>query len=149
MPRRYLNLFSLMMLAIFMVSNTGFTVFRHICNTSQTTTLSLFIPGYCGMEMEADDCCTTEQSTAKDIDDCCDQQSSFAKFQPDAKLDVESLLMPLISSVHLQLPILTLTAWQPTFMTEALRLQCHPPDPQLHSPPSISARLAMTGSMLC
>jgi hypothetical protein len=138
------------MLVLFTISNTGFMVFRHICNTSNTTTLSVIIQSNCGMEEEESaDCCMTETQQKKTKEDCCDEDATFAKFLPDGKPEAETSLLSSLFSINWKLPVLTLSGWQPTLITESIRLRAHPPDPHILHPPYNSEFILSLSIMLC
>lgn len=90
-----------------------------------------------------------ESSRQKANDDCCDEDATFAKFMPDGKPEAETSLLSSLFSFNLSLPVLTLSGWQPTLQTEAIRLQVHPPDPQSNNPPSSSDFIVSLSIMLC
>lgn len=137
------------LVVIFTISNTGFTVFKHFCSTSHNTYLSIMTPESCETEDDSKDCCLTVNQQKKAKDDCCDDHATFAKFLPDGKPEAETSLLSSLFSFNLSLPVLTLSGWQPTIQTEGIRLTAHPPDPQIHQPPSNSDHILSLGIMLC
>jgi hypothetical protein len=96
-----------------------------------------------------DACCVEETSRQKANDNCCDEDATFAKFMPDAKPEAESSLLSSLFSFNLSLPVLTLSGWQPTLQTEAIRLQLHPSDSKSNYPPYSSDFIVSLSIMLC
>ncbi len=69
------------MAAIVLIATSGFTVFRHSCQKSNTSELSIIIPDFSHYQHELTDCASCcgiqdpPASEASDSDDCCDTES--------------------------------------------------------------------------
>ena len=88
MKRFVRNTVSLLLAAIVLIATSGFTVFHHSCQTTQTSELSIIIPDFsCDhfqnpVEKAVHSCCSTTEPPENNscgADNCCDTEAYLVK----------------------------------------------------------------------
>ena len=89
---------TIILAAVILVATSGFSVFRHSCQTEQTTELSLFIPdfncdhGHAHSDAQGPACCSVEspdEIPACNTGDCCHTETLMVKLEIDTDLPVK------------------------------------------------------------
>ncbi len=88
MLRKLYHVLIIPMLAVFLLSTQGFSVYEHYCNTSQTSSIALFSSVECKHHNDTEEschhCCTEMNNSACQIpqkfeDNCCTDFHTFVK----------------------------------------------------------------------
>lgn len=141
-------LIHIFILLVFLIGNTGFAVFHHICYTAQTNTYSLWNDAFCATEdAESESCCMAPETTGNE-DDCCDEEVLFAKYVPEA-IEITLLALPANAILPATLPVYELSNWISNVHTDAVLSALHPPNPNIFAPLDTSDRLSGLQRFLC
>lgn len=127
---------------VFFISTNGIVIYKHICLSSNTNSISL--NQLLCEEEDEEDCC----SSTNNHDNCCDVDFKFEKYSPNGKTELKDLAY---SNAWESSPILPFEFIKSTSEQyfEVLNVFSNPPNPNLNHPKTVSERLADIQAYLC
>ena len=128
---------------VFFISTNGIVIYKHMCLSSDTNSISLS-QLLCDDIQEEESCC----SGTNNHDDCCDVDLSFEKYTPSGKSELEKLSYNIDWTYFLDQPTAFYNSTQQQYF-EILSVFPNPPNPYINQPKTVSERLAHIQSYLC
>ena len=104
------NTFAITLAMLVLVSTSGFTVFRHSCNTQKTSELSFIIPSFecehiATEENSCASCCGAEEIPSGELYDtpkCCDTETILVKLDLNYEIQKTLKVVPIVAIGVLQ-----------------------------------------------
>lgn len=129
---------------VFFISTNGIVIYKHICLSSDTNSISLS-QLLCETEVQEEESCC---SGTNNHDDCCDVDLSFEKYTPSGKSELQKLSYQIVWESFPDQPIAFNNSIQQQYF-EILSVFPNSPNPYIHQPKTVSERLADIQSYLC